>query len=127
MKLFVLLAVICLSTFGCTSSHRQTSEFIHSANRVKSPSKFQDNSTSTLDELNKDQQDIVITSRIRKLLVVSKMSSNARNTKIRTRSGKVTLSGPRVTSEEKTKIEAIACKVVGAKNVNSEILVAEAD
>jgi osmotically-inducible protein OsmY len=49
------------------------------------------------------------------------MSVNAKNVKIITQEGKVTLRGPVKTEEEKQKIEKIASDVAGADKVDNQM------
>ena len=53
------------------------------------------------------------------------MSVNARNVKIITADGKVTLRGPVNTQEEKDAIDGIAKNVAGKDNVDNQIEVAD--
>ena len=55
------------------------------------------------------------------------MSLNAQNVKIITEEGSVTLRGPVATADEKQKIEMIAHKVAGEKNVNSQLEIARSN
>jgi osmotically-inducible protein OsmY len=71
---------------------------------------------------NENQRDVNITSEIRKaVLEVKDMSVNARNIKIITADGKVTLRGPVNSESEREAIEKIARDVAGKDNVASEI------
>lgn len=69
-----------------------------------------------------NQRDVNITADIRKqVLAHENMSVNARNVKIITSQGKVTLRGPVETAEEKDVIEGIAKNVAGNDNVDNQI------
>jgi hyperosmotically inducible periplasmic protein len=70
---------------------------------------------------NENKKDIDITANIRKRVVDTKMSLNAKNAKIITQDGKVTLRGPVKSAEEKTQIEEIARDVAGKDNVDSQL------
>jgi hyperosmotically inducible protein len=71
---------------------------------------------------NEDQRDVNVTAEIRKaVLEVKDMSVNARNIKIITADGKVTLRGPVNSESERETIEKIARDVAGTDNVASEI------
>jgi hyperosmotically inducible protein len=70
---------------------------------------------------NEDQKDIDISASIRKRVVDSDLSTSAKNSKIITQDGKVTLRGPVKTDEEKKKIEAIAVDVAGAEKVDNQL------
>jgi len=72
------------------------------------------------------QRDVNITAEIRKqVLAHENMSVNARNVKIITADGKVTLRGPVNSKEEKDAIDGIAKSVAGKENVEDQIEVAE--
>lgn len=73
---------------------------------------------------NENKADIKITAAIRKRVVDAKLSIDARNVKIITQDGKVTLRGPVKTEEEKQRIEEIAVAVAGADRVDSQLEVA---
>jgi hyperosmotically inducible protein len=69
-----------------------------------------------------NQQDITVTADIRKQIVAHKdMSVNARNVKIITADGKVTLRGPVDSAAERDTIEKIARDVAGKDNVDNQI------
>jgi hyperosmotically inducible periplasmic protein len=68
---------------------------------------------------NENQKDIDTTASIRKQVVNSDLSTNAKNSKIITQDGKVTLRGPVASDDEKTKIEEIAVSVAGSGNVDN--------
>jgi hyperosmotically inducible protein len=73
---------------------------------------------------NENKADINITADIRKRVVDAKLSVDARNVKIITQDGKVTLRGPVKTEEEKQRIEEIAVAVAGADRVDNQLEVA---
>jgi osmotically-inducible protein OsmY len=81
-----------------------------------------DNSTLTpLDQGNR-QTDIDTTAQIRKeILAESGMSMNARNVKIITMNGRVTLRGPVNSQEEKRQIGEIANSIAHAGNVDNQL------
>lgn len=69
-----------------------------------------------------NQQDVSTTADIRKQIVAQEdMSVNARNVKIITADGKVTLRGPVDSTAERDVIEKIARDVVGKDNVDNQI------
>jgi hyperosmotically inducible protein len=78
--------------------------------------------TKTPINQDEDQASVTTTAEIRKQITADEtMSVNARNVKIVTSQGKVTLRGPVDSAEEKEKIEKIAKDVAGETNVTSEI------
>jgi hypothetical protein len=69
-----------------------------------------------------NQADVNITAQIRKeILATDNMSVNARNVKIITLNGRVTLRGPVNTIEEKNLIGDIANRIVTADNVDNQL------
>jgi osmotically-inducible protein OsmY len=66
--------------------------------------------------------DIDVTANIRKMLVSdSDLSMNAKNVKIITRQGNVTLRGVVNTDAEKAKVQDEASRIAGVRNVDNEI------
>jgi hypothetical protein len=84
-----------------------------------------DNAKTPIDQ-DENQADVKMTADIRKTIVNTEgMSVNARNVKIITSQGKVTLRGPVASADEKQKIEKFATDVAGEGNVDSQLEVAE--
>jgi hypothetical protein len=80
------------------------------------------NQTLTPLDQGSSRADIDITAQIRKEIIATKeMSVNAKNVKIITRDGHVTLRGPVNTSEEKRVIGEIAERIAGAGNVDNQL------
>jgi len=76
----------------------------------------------TADNQMNNESDLEITRKIRKMLTDdSSLSTYAKNVKIVSQNGKVTLRGPVNTSEEKQKVRAHAVMVAGEANVSDEI------
>ena len=65
--------------------------------------------------------DIKVTQAIRKSLMEKEMSTNAKNIKIITRNGNVTLRGPVASAEEKREIAKLAKAVPGIKKVSNQL------
>ena len=85
---------------------------------------IRDRNTNTLTPLDQgnSQADIDTTAQIRKgIIAVDGMSVNAKNVKIITANGQVTLRGPVATSDEKRHIGEIAKDIAGADNVNNQL------
>lgn len=71
------------------------------------------------------KEDLELTRRIRQEVIASKkMSTYARNIKIISRDGAVTLRGPVKSIDEKNAIESIANKIAGAAKVESLLEIA---
>jgi hyperosmotically inducible periplasmic protein len=80
------------------------------------------NQTLTALDQGNSQADIDISAQIRKEVIASKdMSTDARNVKIITKDGHVTLRGPVNTAEEKRLIGDIAKRIAGAGNVDNQL------
>ena len=80
------------------------------------------NSTLTPLDQGNSKGDIATTAQIRKQIIADKgMSVNARNVKIITQDGRVTLRGPVNTAEEKQKIGEIANQIAQAANVDNQL------
>jgi hyperosmotically inducible protein len=80
-----------------------------------------DASVTPLDQ-NEGRRDLEITQAIRKLVIADDdLSFNAKNVKIITSNGKVTLRGPVESSNERTAIESSARSVPGVKQVDNQI------
>ena len=72
--------------------------------------------------------DIDTTARIRKEILAEKgMSVNARNVKVITANGRVTLRGPVNTAEEKRRIAEIANRIATSDNVDNQLEVKRTD
>jgi hyperosmotically inducible periplasmic protein len=81
--------------------------------------------TKTPDDQSESEADRTITQNIRKALTADdSLSTNAKNVKIITNDGVVTLRGPVNSQKEKAEIEAKAKQVAGVKNVDNQLEVA---
>ncbi len=81
-----------------------------------------DNTTLTPEDQNETKSDIKITAAIRKAVVKNKsLSLDAHNAKIITRNGVVTLRGPVKNTAEKNKLQSIAEKTRGVKQINNQL------
>jgi osmotically-inducible protein OsmY len=78
--------------------------------------------TVTSGDQSEDAADVAITQEIRKAIVADdSLSTNARNVKIITADGIVTLRGPVNTPEEKARITAAAQRIAGVKQVQNQL------
>jgi osmotically-inducible protein OsmY len=80
-----------------------------------------DSSTKTAIDQNENKADIKTTADIRKAIVDSDLSVTARNVKIITQDGRVTLRGPVKSTDEKQRIEQIASGIAGTGKVDSQL------
>jgi hyperosmotically inducible protein len=80
----------------------------------------------TADQQGQGKADMELTRKIRKLITdESTLSTYAKNIKVISLDGKVTLRGPVNTGDEKTKLEGLAASVAGAANVSNQIEIVE--
>jgi len=78
--------------------------------------------TVTPGDQSNNKADLNLTQQLRKAIMADKsLSTNAKNVKIITANGVVTLRGPVNTPQEKATIEAKAQSIVGANNVDSQL------
>jgi osmotically-inducible protein OsmY len=78
--------------------------------------------TVTPGDQSNNKADLHLTQQIRKAVMADKsLSMNAKNVKIITANGVVTLRGPVNTPQEKASIEAKAQSIAGANNVDSQL------
>ena len=73
-----------------------------------------------LDQSN-TKEDLKITQEIRKSIMATEFSANAKNIKIITRNGNVTLRGPVNSSTEKEEIVKLAKAVAGTEKLNNQL------
>lgn len=84
-----------------------------------------DMNTKTPIDQNENQADVSLTAKIRRhVLDVKDLSINARNAKIITADGKVTLRGPVNSTEERETLERIAREAAGDSNVDNQLEIA---
>jgi len=84
-----------------------------------------DSAKPTADQQKQDKADLQTTQKIRQLIEKDKsLSTYAKNIKIVTQDGTVTLSGPVRTDADKKSIEAKAVEVAGKDHVKNEIQIA---
>jgi osmotically-inducible protein OsmY len=83
----------------------------------------EDNASPTVMDQGNSRADIGISANIRKQVVAStnNFSTDAKNVKIITQNGKVTLRGPVASDAEKAQIESIAKEVAGNQNVEDDL------
>ena len=113
-NLFVIACV--LTAINLTATAAEDSD-----NSKKNKAQVQNNELDARHQSN-DKADVEITTKIRKNVVGEKsFSTNAKNVKIITIGGNVTLKGPVNSLDEKTKIHAIATQIAGAGHVTDEI------
>jgi|KBSMisStandDraft_5_1062788.scaffolds.fasta_scaffold407233_1 hyperosmotically inducible periplasmic protein len=119
------LAVLVVALGSSAILHGQTP-----SSQTTAPDNTKTNKTDTAkptaDDQKQNKSDLQITQQIRKLVTDDKsLSTYAKNVKIITQNGNVTLSGPVRSEVEKKSVEAKAAQVVGGTtHVKSEIQIA---
>jgi osmotically-inducible protein OsmY len=118
----VLLGLTLVTTndaFAQTpANEKSTTESDNTARNVRD----RDNQTLTPLDQGSSKADIDTTAQIRKEIVAGKnMSVDAKNVKIITNDGHVTLRGPVNTAEEKRIIGEIAGRIADSKNVDNQL------
>jgi hyperosmotically inducible protein len=125
MSRFVSFVLVCmmglgLSSFGQTSSRQTTPP-----DNTKINKRDRNQGRPTADQQKQNRPDEEITRDIRRSITKDKgLSTYARNIKIITQNGNVTLRGPARSEQEKKAIEGKASEVAGASHVKSEIEIA---
>ena len=122
MSRLVSSLLVCVLGFGLSLSAQTTAP-----DNTKVNKRDQDQSRPTASQQKENRPDRDITRQIRRSITQDKgLSTYARNIKIITQNGNVTLRGPVRSEEEKKTIEAKANEVAGADHVKSEIQIAAA-
>ena len=127
MKSIPLLLVSMALMVGCSknpSEDKQVSQTVAPDNSGRNV-RDRDNQTKTPGDQSENEADRTITQNIRQALTADdSLSTNAKNIKIITNDGTVTLRGPVKSEKEKTDIETKAKQVAGVKRVDNQIEVA---
>jgi osmotically-inducible protein OsmY len=126
MKAFVLLLLTIALVGGCSkerSDDKQVSQ-VEPDNTGRNV-RDRDNQTKTPGDQSENEADRKITQDIRSALTGDdSFSTDAKNVKVITSDGTVTLRGPVKSAKEKTQIEAKAKQVTGVKRVENQLEVA---
>ena len=127
MKSITLLLLSMVLMVGCSknpSEDKQVSQTVAPDNSGRNV-RDRDNQTKTPGDQSENEADRTITQNIRQAITADdSLSTNAKNVKIITNDGMVTLRGPVKSEKEKTDIEAKAKQVAGVKRVDNQIEVA---
>lgn len=128
MKKPVLATAMCLMLApfivqAAEQSESDTSTAMERANPDNTNINKRDRNEQTLTPLDQSntKADMNITQAIRKSIMKHELSTNAKNIKVITRNGDVTLRGPVNTSAEKEKIAELAKAVPGIKTVDNQL------
>jgi hyperosmotically inducible periplasmic protein len=127
MKSSLIAAVVgmALATLGCNRSEAGDHQEKTAADNTEKNERDDKAGALTPGDQGESEADREITQKVRQGVVKNdKLSTNATNVKIITRSGVVTLRGPVDSENEKVTVVAIARQVEGVKNVDNQLEVA---
>jgi hyperosmotically inducible protein len=112
MRVLLFLVLVSMSLQGCAREEGNSA-----------PSQQASRGVLPTDQ-GESAADLQMTAEIRRRIVdLSEISTSARNIKIITRDGRVTLRGPVASEQEREMVERIARDVAGAEQVATEITV----
>jgi len=115
-----LLALTCLSAFGLTAlaADNEKTKPDNTATNARDRS----GETKTSGDQSNNSADLKTTQAVRQALMKdSELSMTAKNIKVITVNGQVTLRGPVKTAQEKTKIDQIAKSAAGGAQINDQL------
>ena len=128
MKSITLLLLSMVLIVGCSknrSEDKQVSQTAVEADNSGRNVRDRNDQTKTPGDQSENEADRTITQNIRQVITADdSLSTNAKNVKIITNDGTVTLRGPVKSEKEKSDIEAKAKQVAGVKRVDNQIEVA---
>jgi osmotically-inducible protein OsmY len=105
-----------------TESAKPAEEGTRAADNTGRNERDRELDTLTPGDQEENESDRAITQRVRQgVMEQDRLSTNAKNVKIITRDGVVTLRGPVDSAEEKTLVAQIARKTSGVKNVENQL------
>ncbi len=127
IPVFFLLAGLAI--IGCNKDRAQSNQGSQSAavepDNTGRNVRDRNEATKTPGDQSENEADRTITQTIRKAITADdSLSTNAKNVKIITNDGTVTLRGPVKSEKEKADIEAKAKQVAGVRNVDNQLEVA---
>ncbi len=117
----ITLSLVCISILALASVAQETQPDNSGKNE-----RDRSGETKTSGDQSNSSQDTKITADIRRAIVKdSSLTMTAKNVKIITTGGVVTLRGPVNNSEEKTKIEQLAAAAAGGAKIDNQLEVKE--
>jgi len=121
---FAGMMALCILFFGASLS-AQTTKSQTPPDNTKINQRDRNTANPTAGQQKENTSDLEITRKIRRSITQDKgLSTYAKNIKIITQGGSVTLRGPVRSEEERKSVEAKATEVAGSGHVKSEIQVA---
>jgi len=131
MKNLVIALFASLLLFGCSKDKNDKDQSASAkpssveADNTGKNVRDRDGATKTPGDQSENEADRTITQNIRKAIEADdSLSTDAKNVKVITSDGKVTLRGPVKSDKEKADIAAKAKEVAGVKNVDNQIEIA---
>ena len=126
--IIVLLFFLTLLVVACSknrSDNKQVSQTAVEPDNSGRNVRDRDDQNKTTGDQSENEADRTITQNIRRAVTADdSLSTNAKNVKIITNNGTVTLRGPVKSEKEKAEIEAKAKQVAGVKSVDNQLEVA---
>jgi hyperosmotically inducible protein len=128
MKTIIVLFLSTVLIVGCSknrSEDKQVSQTAVEPDNSGRNMRDRDDQNKTTGDQSENEVDRTITQNIRRAVTADdSLSTNAKNVKIITNDGTVTLRGPVKSEKEKAEIEAKAKQVAGVKRVDNQLEVA---
>jgi hyperosmotically inducible periplasmic protein len=128
MKTIIVLLFSTLLVVACSknrSDNKQVSQTAVEPDNSGRNVRDRDDQSKTTGDQSENEADRTITQNIRRAVTADdSLSTNAKNVKIITNNGTVTLRGPVKSEKEKAEIEAKAKQVAGVKSVDNQLEVA---
>ena len=114
----IILTLLCVSVFTLSAIAQDTA----AADNTKKNERDRSGETTTSGDQSNSQEDIKITAAIRRAVVGDhSLSATAKNVKIITANGVVTLRGPVKNDAEKAKIAELAQSAAGNAKINNQL------
>ena len=128
MKAIIVSLLSMVLVVGCSknrSEDKQVSQTAVEADNSGRNVRDRNDQTKTPGDQSENEADRTITQNIRQVITADdSLSTNAKNVKIITNDGTVTLRGPVKSEKEKAEIEAKAKQVAGVKRVDNQLEIA---
>jgi len=128
MKTIIVLLFSTLLVVACSknrSDNKQVSQTAVEPDNSGRNVRDRDDQKKTTGDQSENEADRTITQNIRRAVTADdSLSTNAKNVKIITNDGTVTLRGPVKSEKEKAEIEAKAKQVAGVKRVDNQLEIA---
>jgi hyperosmotically inducible protein len=128
MKTIIVLLFSTLLVVACSknrSDNKQVSQTAVEPDNSGRNVRDRDDQNKTTGDQSENEADRTITQNVRRAVTADdSLSTNAKNVKIITNNGTVTLRGPVKSQKEKAEIEAKAKQVAGVKGVDNQLEVA---